>query len=100
MDKKETKTGAIIGTVAAVVLCGLPGLCMCLLGAITSFGAMPDVFSGYGKLPNWVGFALLCVSIIFVAIAVVVPILTLRKKKPADVAAEVLPPDEPLPPAA
>jgi hypothetical protein len=43
----------------------------------------------------------LCVALIFIAIAVVVPILLLRKKKPAAAPAtvEVLPPSEPLPPA-
>jgi hypothetical protein len=53
----------------------------------------------YGTLPSWTGFVMLCVSIIFIAIAVLVPVLTLRKKKPAGPAVEVLPPQEPLPPA-
>jgi hypothetical protein len=44
---------------------------------------------------------LLCVSLIFIVIAILVPVLTLRKKKDAPEAApvEVLPPQEPLPPA-
>ena len=48
------------------------------------------------------GVAFLCLAVIFIAIAVVVPILTLRKKKPAPEAApviDVLPPQDPLPPA-
>ncbi len=97
-EKKEKRTWAIVGTIAAIALCGLPGLCMCLFGAITAFGVMPDFFSGYGNLPSWSGFVLLCLSIIFIVIAVLVPVLTLRKKKPA--AEEPLPPQEPLPPAA
>lgn len=100
VEKKESKTGAIIGTVAAVLLCGCPGLSMCVFGAITAFGGMPDFFKGYGTLPGWIGFVLLCLSVIFIAIAVVVPVLTLRKKKPAvEVASTPAPPDEPLPPA-
>ncbi len=99
VEKKESKTGAIIGTVAAIVLCGLPGLCMCLFGAITAFNGMPDFYNGYGKMPNWIGFVLLCLSVIFIAIAIVVPVLTLRKKKEPAVE-EVLPPSEPLPPTA
>ena len=31
-EKKESKTGAIIGTVAAILLCGLPGLVPVLPG--------------------------------------------------------------------
>ena len=96
VEKKESKTGAIIGTVAAIALCGLPGLCMCLFGAITSFGVMPDFYTGYGNMPNWIGFILLCVALIFIAIGVLVPVLTLRKKKPAELAPVL--PDEPLPP--
>ena len=28
VEKKEKKTGAIIGTIAAILLCGFPGLCL------------------------------------------------------------------------
>jgi len=45
------------------------------------------------------GVASLCGGIIFIAIPIVVGILTLRKKK-ALAAEEILPPSEPLPPAA
>jgi uncharacterized membrane protein YhdT len=101
MEKKEKKTGAIIGTIAAILLCGCPGLSMCVLGVWAAIGKMPDVWNGHGSFPGWIGFALLCVSLIFIAIAVVVPVLLLRKKKAAPEAApaDVLPPQEPLPPA-
>ena len=98
VEKKENKTWAIVGTVAAILLCGCPGLSICVAGVYAATGKMPDT-SGYGYLPSWAGFAMLCVAIIFIAIAVVVPILLLRKKKPAAPAVEVLPPQEPLPPA-
>jgi hypothetical protein len=101
VEKKENKTGAIIGTIAAIVLCGCPGLGLCLIGVLGAFGMIPDtfqLFSNYGNLPNWIGFIFLCVSLLFIAIAVVVPILLLRKKKDASV--EILTPQEPLPPAA
>ena len=99
--KKENKTWPIVGTIAAILLCGCPGLSLCLFGAYTATGNMPDFFNGFGNFPGWAGFALLCVAIIFIAIAVIVPILLLRKKKPAAEAAsvDVLPPDAPLPPA-
>ncbi len=101
--KQENRTWPIVGTIAASLLCGCPGLAMCLFGAVTAFGQMPDFFNGYGNFPSWIGFVFLCLAIIFVAIAVVVPILLLRKKKPAEVTGEVppppMPPQEPLPPA-
>jgi hypothetical protein len=95
--KKENKTWPIVGTVAAILLCGCPGLSMCLFGAYAATGKMPDFFNGYGSFPGWIGFALLCLAIIFIAIAVVVPILLLRKKKAAS--ADVPPSQDPLPPA-
>jgi uncharacterized membrane protein YhdT len=97
--KKENKTWAIVGTVAAILLCGCPGLTLCASGIYAATGTMPDYTTGYGTIPSWIGFALLCVAILFIAIAVVVPILLLRKKKPAAPVVEVLPPEEPLPPA-
>ncbi len=99
----ENRTWPIIGTIAAILLCGCPGLTLCGLGIWTATGTVPDVFNGYGNFPGWLGFVFLCLAIIFIAIAVVVPILLLRKKKPVVVAEEVLPPPpppaEPLPPA-
>jgi uncharacterized membrane protein len=97
VEKKENKTWAIVGTVAAILLCGCPGLTLCVFGIWAATGTMTDF--NYGYTPSWIGFAMLCVAIIFVAIAVVVPILLLRKKKPAAPSVEVLPPQEPLPPA-
>jgi uncharacterized membrane protein YhdT len=97
VEKKENKTWPIVGTVAAILLCGCPGLTLCGLGVWAATGKMPD--TSYGYLPSWAGFAMLCVAIIFIAIAVVVPILLLRKKKAAAPPVDVLPPQEPLPPA-
>jgi hypothetical protein len=80
-------------------------LTLCLLGAITAFGKLPDTsysFGNSGYVPGSIGFGMLCVAIVFIVIAVVVPILLLRKKKPAPEAAPVEvppPPQEPLPPA-
>jgi membrane protein implicated in regulation of membrane protease activity len=101
VEKKESKTGAIIGTVAAVALCGLPGLCLLCPGGIAVLAGLADGYNVPVYLPNWSGAVFLCLSVIFIAIAVVVPILTLRKKKPAAEAApvDVQPPQEPLPPA-
>ena len=99
VEKKESKTGAIIGTVVAIALCGLPGLCLlCPLGVAALAGWVNYDTMGF-DLPTWLGGVFLCLSVVFIAIAVLVPILTLRKKKSAAPVVEVLPPQEPLPPA-
>jgi Na+/melibiose symporter-like transporter len=95
MEQKENKTGAIIGTVAAIVLCGLPGLCLlCPLSVWMFTGSFPDLTGSNYYTPAAWGVLPLCLSVVFIAIAVLVPVLTLRKKK---VAAE-LPPSDPMPP--
>ena len=105
-EKKQNKTWAIVGTIAAILLCGCPGLSLCIAGIATVAGIMPytTTVNGYttsGTVTVWLGVVSLCVSVLFVAIAVVVPVLTLRKKKAAPEAASVegFPPQEPLPPA-
>jgi len=101
-EKKETRTWAIVGTVLAILLCGCPGLTMCLFGVFLASGKVADStysFGNNGYVPGWIGFALLCVALIFIAIAVVVPILLLRKKKPVAAApVDVLRPQDPQPP--
>jgi membrane protein implicated in regulation of membrane protease activity len=101
VEKKESRTGAIIGTVAAIVLCGLPGLCLLCPGGVAALAGYFNYSNVGFDLPTWTGGVFLCLSVIFIAIAVLVPVLTLRKKKPAPEAApvDVLPPQEPLPPA-
>ncbi|MBM3144202.1 MAG: hypothetical protein FJ010_04365 [Chloroflexi bacterium] len=87
MDKK---TKGIIATVAAVVLCGCPGLvglCFGVLFAIAGFvpGSEIDVFgSSDPGAAITTGIVSICVSIIFIAIPIVVGFLMLRKK-PGDV---------------
>jgi hypothetical protein len=105
VEKKQNKTWPIVGTVAAILLCGCPGLVACVVGALIAFKVpfttTVNGFSSTQPLPIGWGLGLLCLAVIFIIIAVVVPILLLRKKKPAAAAAtpEVLPPQEPLPPA-
>jgi hypothetical protein len=105
MEKKPNKTWAIVGTVAAILLCGCPGLVACVIGALIAFGVpFTTTLNGSSStqpLPIGYGIGLLCLAVIFILIAVLVPVLTLRKKKSASEAApvDVLPPQEPLPPA-
>ncbi|MCC6260446.1 MAG: hypothetical protein IT311_06250 [Anaerolineales bacterium] len=74
MNNKNT---GLIATVAATVLCGCPGLFMCLFGALTA--------AGQGKLNEQplsptVGFGLVCLALIFILIPVGVGFFTMRKK--------------------
>lgn len=104
MDKK---TGSIIATVATALLCGCPGLfglCFGLVFAVTSQipGAEIDVFGSTDpQSALTTGLGTLCVSIIFIAIPIVVGVVTLRKKPEAEVLPPQPPvgPDEPMPPA-
>lgn len=101
METKKSKTGAMIGTAAAVFLCGCPGLCVCLFGVLTAFGLSTGEFdigsvTGSGPLDPWVGYVMLCAALFMIAIPIVVGFMTLRDKKPKDVVPSF---DEPLPPA-
>lgn len=95
----DNKTKGIIATVAAVLLCGCPGLFLCFFGATTALagmtpGAEIDVFGSSDPASAMtMGFVFLCLSLIFIAIPIVVGFTMLRKKPE-----EVVPSDEPLPP--
>ncbi len=87
MNNKNT---GMIATIAAVLLCGCPGLFLCLFGAITATGN--GTFNDSSLSPT-VGYVLVCLALIFILIPIVVGVVTLRKKpEPAG-------PSEPLPPA-
>ena len=79
---------AIIATVATAVLCGCPGLFSCLFGVIFALGGLTGnaTINGAPADPTTAvlyGLGSLCFGIIFVAIPVVVGVLTLRNAKPA-----------------
>ena len=86
----------IIATVAAVVLCGCPGLFLCIFGAVTATGNMPystqiNGVSNTGMLPSSYGFVLLCLSLLLILIPAAVGFFTLRKK-PVTETVDDLPP--------
>lgn len=85
MNNKNT---GIIATVAAVVLCGCPGLFICLFGALTAAGR--GTFNDANLSPS-VGFVMLCLSLIFILIPVAVGFFTLRKKPEAATDVQVPP---------
>jgi hypothetical protein len=126
MDKRTT---GLIATIATALLCGCPGLFGLCFGGISVLaslvpGANIDVFgSSDPTAATTMGVVSLCLSVIFIAIPIVVGVVTLRKKpeevvtvapvsdvpapapKPTSSAETVIsqpkPPtdDEPLPPA-
>jgi hypothetical protein len=86
----------IIATIAAVVLCGCPGLFLCIFGAVTATGNMPystevNGVSNSGMLPSTYGVVMLCLSLILILIPVAVGFFTLRKK-PGTETVDDLPP--------
>jgi purine-cytosine permease-like protein len=95
----DSKTKGIVATVAAVLLCGCPGLFMCIFGAVSAAGVMPyntDVngVTSSGMVSPTIGYVLVCLSLIFIAIPIVVGFVMLRKKP------ETPGSDMPIPPAA
>ncbi len=83
------RTTAIILTVATALLCGCPGLFVCLGGVLTAVGLgtyTSDLMgtASSGATPTWYGVAGICGGLFLIAIPVIVGILTLRKKKPAE----------------
>ena len=112
MDSSKRNT-ALIATIAATVFCGLPGLCLCFMGAMFAFvGGIPgaDIDIAGSSDPQaaiGTGIGMLCVSLIFIAIPVVVGFVTMRKKPEAINAQSMTSPgaqsdpfgnDDPLPP--
>jgi hypothetical protein len=100
MDDK--KNVGLIATIVTALLCGCPGICLCLYGAIfsmtggTYFYDLPGSYNT-GDFPPSVGYALLCVGLIMVLIPIGVggyTFFTQRKEK-----SEVVDTNEPVPPA-
>ena len=94
MDKK---TQGIVATVAAVLLCGCPGLFLCVFGAFTATGNMPfstelNGVTNSGTMPPTAGYVLLCLALLLLVIPIVVGFFMLRRK-PTPIAT-----DQPLPP--
>ena len=93
----NNKNKGLIATIAAVVLCGCPGLFMCFMGAMYAFvGSVPgaDIDINGSSDPAsaiTLGVTLLCVSIIFIAIPIAVGFFTMRKK-PESTGSEPIPP--------
>lgn len=97
MNNRNT---GLIATIAAALLCGCPGLFMCIFGVWAATGTMPlettvNGVTNTGLAPAALGYALLCGALIFILIPVVIGVVTMRNKP----AVAPLPHDAPLPPA-
>ena len=77
----SNRNTGIIATIAAVVLCGCPGLFLCLFGALTAAGQ--GTFNDSSLDPT-VGFVLVCLALFLIIIPVAVGFFTLRKKPGAE----------------
>jgi hypothetical protein len=84
----NNRSTGIIATIAAVLLCGCPGLFLCLFGALTAAGQ--GTFNE-ARLSPTVGLTLLCVALIMLLIPVGVGFFTLRKRE-----SSTPPPQSPL----
>ena len=91
----QNRTGGVIATIVAVLLCGCPGLFALCFGAIAasaSFipGSEIDMFGSKDPQSALVsGVGALCLGLIFVLVPIAVGFFTLRKKPgagPIDVA--------------
>ena len=105
MDKKTT---GIIATIASVLLCGCPGIFLCIFGIATAVGGGTMTLGDTTQpMPASYGYVFLCLSLIFILIPIAVGFFTLRQKPEDALDSAVVdaepksPPadDEPLPPA-
>lgn len=93
----DNRTKGIIATVAAVLLCGCPGLFLCIFGGLAAAGAPVTTelngISNTGPVSPTTAFVLLCLGVLFILIPIAVAFFTLRNKPAA------MKPGEPMPPA-
>ena len=73
----SNRNTGIIATIISILLCGCPGLFLCLFGAITATGQ--GTFNDANLAPR-VGYILVCLSSLLILIPVLVGFFTLRKK--------------------
>lgn len=92
----NSRNTAIIATVAAVVLCGCPGLFLCIFGGLVAAGAPVTTqlngVSNTSTLPASYGIGMLCLALILIIIPVAVGFFTLRRKPAPPTTNEPLPP--------
>ena len=92
----NNRTVGIIATVLTSLICGCAAIIACAWGAIGISGQPITVTEGGQQyletMPPAMGAALLCLSLLFIAVPVAVGFFTLRKKPEAPASNEPLPP--------
>lgn len=92
----NSQTKGILATVAAVVLCGCPGLFLCVWGAIGVTGAPINTelngVSSSAPMSTSLAIGLLCGAVLLMLIPVVVGFLSFRKKPAPPMSSAPLPP--------
>ncbi len=93
----NARSKGLLATIAAVILCGCPGLFLCIFGGLAAAGAPVNTelngVTNSTTIPPAYGVGMLCIALIFILIPVAVGFFTLRTKP--------TPPstNEPIPPA-
>jgi hypothetical protein len=94
----DARTKGILATIASIILCGCPGLFLCVFGGLVAVGAPVNTelngVSNSTTVPAAYGVAMLCVAVVFILIPIAVAFFTLRRKPapPTPVTNEPLPP--------
>jgi hypothetical protein len=93
MDKK---TVGIIATITTSLLCGCPGIFVCLFGALSALGLGVWSYEWFGAgrsgaIPTWISLVILGGGVFLIAIPIVIGVLMLHKEKPKPTVAEVPP---------
>lgn len=80
----QNRTLGIVATVITALICGCMGLLSCIFGGLIARGTPFDVTSNGVTAPQTfpptIGFALLCLSFLFILVPIAVGFFTLRKK--------------------
>ena len=93
MDKKTT---GIIATIATALLCGCPGACIILFGAVSAAGyGTSEINGSTTQISTSFGITLLCIGLIIFLIPIAVAAFSFWPKKKADAVIT----DEEIPPA-
>ena len=83
----QNRTLGIVMTALTAFICGCAGLFSCIWGALIATGTPIDVTSNGITTPQilspTIGYALVCLSLLFLLVPVAVGFFTLRKRDPA-----------------
>lgn len=92
----QNRTLAIVITAVTALCCLCLALFSCIWGVLIATGqpttTTVDAVETVQTLPAPLGFALICLSIIFIIIPIVIGFLTLRKKPETTITNEPVPP--------